>query len=31
VLTVAILARLAVTSRPAARRRRLGPAAGEVA
>jgi hypothetical protein len=31
VLTVAVLARLAVTSRPAARPRRLGPAAGEVA
>jgi hypothetical protein len=31
VLTVAVLARLAVTSRPAARARRLGPAAGEVA
>ena len=31
VLTVAVLARLAVTSRPAARARRLGPAAREVA
>jgi hypothetical protein len=31
VLTVAVLARLAVTSRPAARARRPGPAAGEVA
>jgi Protein of unknown function (DUF998) len=31
VLTVAVLARLAVASRPAARARRLGPAAGEVA
>jgi hypothetical protein len=31
VLTVAVLARLAVTSRPAARPRRPGPAAGEAA
>jgi hypothetical protein len=31
VLTVAVLARLAVTSRPVARARRLGPAAGKVA
>src|SRR5215469_3648007 len=31
VLTVAVLARLAVTSHPGARARRLGPAAGEVA
>ena len=31
VLTVAVLARLAIASRPAASARRLGPAAGEVA